>query len=30
LEMIDLRDTQVTESGVEALRQALPKCQVLR
>jgi hypothetical protein len=30
VEVIDLRDTKVSDSGVEALRQALPKCQVVR
>lgn len=30
VEVIDLRDTKVTDDGVEALRQVLPKCKVER
>ena len=29
-EVIDLRNTKVTDAGVESLRRALPKCKVLR
>ena len=30
LEMIDLRETKVTEAGVESLRQSLPGCKIAR